>query len=122
MEMTADILGVKNFVEITLSCSVSMINMFLHFTQKFKMAAKMAKNDFWKKQSDACQYPGGKKFCRNRSISHNFQDKCIFAFYTEFQDDCQKWRENDFLNKLADNSTETLRVKNFVNIALSQCF
>ena len=31
---------VKNFVEIALSRSVSEMNTFLHFTQKFKMAAK----------------------------------------------------------------------------------
>ena len=37
---SADTLWVKNFVEIALSRSVSEINMFLHFTQKFKMAAK----------------------------------------------------------------------------------
>ena len=33
-------LWVKNFVEITLSRSVSEIKAFLHFTQKFKIAAK----------------------------------------------------------------------------------
>ena len=32
--------GVKNFIKITLSCTVSKINEFLLFTQKFKMAAK----------------------------------------------------------------------------------
>ena len=32
-------LRVENFVKITLSCTVSEINEFLHFTQKFKMAA-----------------------------------------------------------------------------------
>ena len=37
---SADTLWVKNFVEIALSRSVSEINMFLHFTQKFKLAAK----------------------------------------------------------------------------------
>ena len=35
-----DTLRVKNFVEIALSRSVSEINAFLHFIQKFKMAAK----------------------------------------------------------------------------------
>ena len=37
---SADTLGVKNFDEIALSHTVSGINAFLHFTQKFKMAAK----------------------------------------------------------------------------------
>ena len=36
---SAYILGLKNFVEIALSCIVSKIHVFLHFTQKFKMAA-----------------------------------------------------------------------------------
>ena len=37
---SADTLWFKNFVEITLSRPASEINTFLHFTQKFKMAAK----------------------------------------------------------------------------------
>ena len=37
---TADNLWVKSFMEIALSCSISEINRFLHFTQKFKMATK----------------------------------------------------------------------------------
>ena len=39
---SADILQVKNFVEIAQSGTVSEINAFLPFTQKFKMAAKTA--------------------------------------------------------------------------------
>ena len=39
---SADNLRVKNFLEIALSHSVSEINTFLCFTQKFKMAAKSA--------------------------------------------------------------------------------
>ena len=37
---SADTLPLKNFVKITLSHTVSKINAFLRFTQKFKMAAK----------------------------------------------------------------------------------
>ena len=37
---SADTLWVKYFVEIALSRSIAEINTFLHFTQKFKMAAK----------------------------------------------------------------------------------
>ena len=37
---SADNLQVKNFVEITLSRSISEINRVLRFTQKFKMASK----------------------------------------------------------------------------------
>ena len=35
---SADTLRVKNFVEIALSCSISEISVFLHLTQKFKIA------------------------------------------------------------------------------------
>ena len=37
-----------------------------------------------------------------------------FCIYAEIQDGCQKWRENDFGGKMPD----TLRIKNFVEIAL----
>ena len=43
----------------------------------------------------------------------------FLAFYTEIQDGCQKWRENDFCEKSPENSVDTLWVKNFVEIALS---
>ena len=36
----ADNLEVKNLVEITLSCTISQINAFLHFLQNIKMADK----------------------------------------------------------------------------------
>ena len=37
---SADKLWIKNFVEIASSCSISEMNMFLCFIQKFKMATK----------------------------------------------------------------------------------
>ena len=40
LQMTVYTLWVKNFAEIALSRTVSEINVFLHFTQKFKIAAK----------------------------------------------------------------------------------
>ena len=46
---TADILHIKNFVEINLSHSVSDINGFLRLTQKFKMASKSAGKRFFGK-------------------------------------------------------------------------
>ena len=42
-------LWVKNFVEITLSHSVSEINAFLRFTQKFKMAVKSGGKTIFRK-------------------------------------------------------------------------
>ena len=45
---SADTLRVKNFVKINLSHTVSEINMYWRFTQKFKMAAKNGQEtDFW---------------------------------------------------------------------------
>ena len=38
--------------------------------------------------------------------SHS-QDKCVFAFYAEIQDDCQKWRESDFYEKSPVDSAYT---------------
>ena len=58
-----DNLGVKNFDQITLSRTVSVINVFLRFTQKFKMAAEIAGKQFLGKlASRLCGYPVGKKF------------------------------------------------------------
>ena len=37
-----------------------------------------------------------KKFRQNRSISHRFHDKCVFAFYAKIKDGSKKWRGNDF--------------------------
>ena len=86
---SADTLWVQNFVEITLSRTVSEINALLCFKQKFTMAAKSGtKAIFSKVTSRLCRYPACPKFRQNHSISHHFQDKCTFAFYTEIQDGC----------------------------------
>ena len=44
----------------------------------------------------------------------------FFLFYVEIQDGHQKWRENDFCEKSPVDSADTLRVKNFIKIALSR--
>ena len=45
----------------------------------------------------------------------SFRDKCVFAFYAEIQ-----WWVNHFGGKTSqDYSADTLRLKNFVEIALS---
>ena len=55
-------LRVKNFVKIALSCSISEINTFLCFTQKFKMAAKSGgKTIFAKTHQYTLQIPCGSK-------------------------------------------------------------
>ena len=97
-----------------------LINMFLRLRQKLKMAAKSGgKTIFGKVASRLCRYSRSQKFCRNCSISLRFQDKHIFAFYTEIKDGRQKWWKNDFLGKLTEDSQDTPWVKNFVEIALS---
>ena len=87
----ADTLRVKNFVKIALACFISEINVFLHFTQKFKMAGLCFSNKLW----------------------------VFFAFYAEIQDGRQKWRENHFCENLSVDSGDTHRFKNFAEIALA---
>ena len=53
------------------------------------------------------------QFCN----SHCFQDKCVFAFYAEFQDGHRKWREKDFWQTGADDSVHHVG-QNFIEIAL----
>ena len=43
---SVDILGVKKFEKIVVSCTISKINEVLCFTQNFKMAAKMTGKQF----------------------------------------------------------------------------
>ena len=70
--------------------------------------------------SEPCRYPLGQKFLRNHSISHRFQDKCVFAFYTDIQDGCQKWRDNEYWGNSLAHSADTLQLKTFVEITLSR--
>ena len=115
---SADTLRVKNFIKIDICHTVSEINMFLCFTQKFKIAAKNGgKNDFWEKSPvDSPDTLWVKNFVGiplSRIVSK------INAFYPKLQDGRQKWRENEFGENLPVDSVDTLRVKNFVEIALA---
>ena len=84
------------------------------------MAAKSGGKQFLRKvASRLCKYPAVQKVRRNRSISLRFRDKHIFAFKAEIQDGRQKWRENDFWEKLPVDSADILWIKIFVEIALS---
>ena len=80
----------------------------------------MGKQFLRKVASRLCIYPVGEKFPRNCSISLCFRDKHGFVFNAEIQDGHQKWRENDFCKKLPVDSIDTLRGKNFIEIALSR--
>ena len=78
----------KNFVEITVSCTVFKINMLLCFMpnsrcQQEKKKKKKGKHFLAKKVTDDCVYPGYQKFHQNRTILKDFRDKCLFEFYTE---------------------------------------
>ena len=119
---SADTLWAKNFVEIALSRSVSEINTFLHFTQKFKMAAKSGGKTLFCKTSpvDSPYTLWVKNFIKIALSCSVSEINTFFAFYAEIQDGCQKWRENDFWEKSLVESPNTFRVKNFVEIALSR--
>ena len=43
----------------------------------------------------------------------------VFAFYVEIQDGHQKWRKNDFWQKMTEDSVDILWIKIFVEMALS---
>ena len=84
------------------------------------MAAKTGrKTIFANSHQYTLQIPCESKISSKSLISLRFRDKLIFAFNTEIQDGHQKWRENDFCKKSPVDSVDTLRVKNFVQIALS---
>ena len=109
LQQSADILWVKNFVEIALYRTVSEINAFLHFTQKFKTSAKNSgKAIVGEIASRLCLYSAGQKCCRNGSILNPFRE-CVFTFYAEIQDGRKKWQESDFWEKSLVDSTDTLR-------------
>ena len=100
---------VKNFVEIALSCSISEINGFLRFTQKFKMGAKSVGKTICEKSSvESADTMRVKDFIEIALSRFDFRDKQAFAFNAEIQDGCQK--------------LDTLWVKNFLEIALSCSF
>ena len=118
---SADTLWVKNFVAITVSCNVSEINLFLHFTQKFKMAAKNGgKTIFAKIRHYTLHISCGPKFLPKSLLSRTVSKiNAFLQFYAEIQDGRLKWRENDFWEKSAVDSADLLGVKNFIKIARS---
>ena len=66
----------KNFVEITLSLTISEKNAFLHFTQKFKMGAKNGgKTIFGKKLQINLHIPNGSIILSKSPYLLRFQDK-----------------------------------------------
>ena len=89
---SADALQIKNFVEIVLSHTVSKINAFLHFTQKFKTAAKNdGKTIFGKSRQYIPQIACGSKISLKSLYLAPFPREMGFAFYAEIQNGRQKW-------------------------------
>ena len=101
-------LWVKHFVEITLSHTISEINAFLHFAQKFKMAAKNGgKTIFGKRLQWTLLIARGSKIL-SKSLYRTPFHKHVFIFYAEIQYGHQKWWENHFWQKVPDKSIHTL--------------
>ena len=77
-------------------------------------------NDFWEKSPvDEYVFFFFFIFTQKLKILHRSRHKCAFAFYTEIQDGRQKWRESHVCEMSPLHSTDTLRVKTFIEIALS---
>ena len=77
---STDTLGVKSFVKIALSCTVSEISVFLCFTKKFKMAAKNSrKMIFGKSRNRTLRIPFGSNFFSQIALSHTISE--INAFW-----------------------------------------
>ena len=76
--------------------TVSEINAFLHFRQRFMMATKSSrKTIFGKKwQMTLCLTWGPKFSAKLLYLTQFLGDKCLFVINTEIQDGGQKWREN----------------------------
>ena len=86
---TLDTLWVKNFDEIALSRTVKEIEANLCFAIFGKNSKIQNGRHFWGGEnflkiakSTVLRYPVGRKFRRNRSISHGLGDMSTFAFFS----------------------------------------
>ena len=87
---------------------------FAFYTEIQDGRQKWWENDFWETVADDSVYTlGGQKFCRNRSISHCFQDKHVFVYYVEIQNGRFFFGKYGryFWQIVADDSAYTLLVK-----------
>ena len=80
---------VENFDEITLSCTVKKIEANLCFAIFGKNSKIQNGRHFWGGENflkivkiTFLRYPVGRKFRRNRSISHSLGDMSTFAFFS----------------------------------------
>ena len=72
------------------SRSVSKINMFLHFTQKFKVAGRQFLRKVASRLYNTLQFKNSVEIALSRSVS---EINKFFAFKAEIQDGGQKWQE-----------------------------
>ena len=104
-------LQIKNFVEITLSHTVSKINALLRFTQKIQDGRqKWRESHFCEMSPVDSPYTLCVKNFVEISLSRTFSKISGFAFYAEIQHGHQKWRESDFCEKSPVHSADTLCV------------
>ena len=100
------------FVEITLSPTISEINVFLCFTQKF--------NDFWKNSPvDSANNLGVKNFIESALSPTISEINAILCFTQKLKIAAQNSGKIILGEKLPIDSMDTLCVINFVEIALS---
>ena len=110
--MTVYNLWVANFIKIAQCCT------FSNYAEIQDGCKKWQENDIGKTWwINLHVLSGSKNFVKIALFRSVSQINVFFAFYTETQDGCKEWRENDFLHKLADDSV--LWVKDFIKTALS---
>ena len=88
--------------EIALSCTVTKIISFLHFMQKFNMAAKKwRENDFWQNIADDTVYTLGVKNFVEMAVSHTISEINAFLHFTQkFNMAVKNGRKTMFCKKL----------------------
>ena len=122
-------LWVENFDEIALSRTVKEIEANLCFAIFGKNSKIQNGRHFWGGENfwkiakiEFFRYPVGRKFQRNRSISHSYGDRSKFVFCIFGKN--SKWPpflgRGTFLENCILHSLHTLWVENFDEIALSR--
>ena len=118
--ISRDTLWVKNFVEITLSRSVSEINAFLR-KKNSRWRQKWWENVFWKKSpvdtAESLRVKNFVEFALSRSVS---EINAFLPFTQKFKMADKSGGKMIFCEKSPVDSASTLWDKNFVKITLSR--
>ena len=118
---------VKNFDEITLSCTVKKIEANFCFSIFGKNLKIQNGRHFWEQEnflkiakSTFLRYHMGRKFHRNNSILHSYGKFVFFHFWQKFEN--SKWPQFLGRGNFFESSKDyiPLWVKNFDEIALSR--